>query len=148
MALRVEFFRKGRFVDDRFARQARFVHLQGYGLEQLSVRGNLFSLFKDYNVVHDDVFLGDFVDASVAEHFYERVVVDLVQHVEFFVGVPYEPRGDSRGQQNGHRDADCFRYFNDAFRKIHGHGDAAGQQHGHEQNSDYGVLEIFDEHLP
>ena len=119
------------FIGHRLSGQTGFVHLQGDRLQEYPVGGNLFPLLQQHDIVHDDLLFRYLVHVTVANHFDQRVVVHLIQHVELLVRVPHEPRGHSRREQYGHGNTDGFRDLDDPFREIHGDGDAPGKKYRH-----------------
>ena len=130
-SLHVKFALDRRLVGNGFSREARFVDLQREGFQQYPVGGDLFSLFQYHDVIDHDVFFCHLVHVAVTDDLYQCVVVHLIQHVEFLVGIPDEPRGYACCQQNGDGNTDGFGYLDNAFREIHGNGYSPGKENGY-----------------
>ena len=132
----------GGLADDGFARQVRFVDLQGDGLEQLAVGGHLFARLQHDDVAHNHILAGNLLHVSVADDLDFRLLVHLVQQVELLVGVVFKEESDARGQQDGGDDAYGLGIF-----VLHD-GDDQREEGGHEQHLDHRVLEFLQVEFP
>ena len=141
------------FLDDGLARECGFVHLQGDALQQFAVSGHLGACIEHNDVAHDDIGLGHFGDAAVANDLHKVFIAHGIEEVESTTGLHFKPEADARGQDNGHEDAggleeDVPTAVALAFAEKFKQADTYARQKGEQKDADNGVLEFFKELPP
>ena len=126
----------------RLTGQVRFVHLQGNGFQQFTVRRNLFAGFQHHDIAHHHVFTGNLLHMSVTNYFHQSFFVHCVQQVKLLTGIILKEETDTGSQQNGYYNADSLGIF------ILYNGNNQRKQSGNQQYPHYGVLELLHIQFP
>ena len=145
-----EFFGDMGFLDDRLSRQRTFVDAQRDGFEQRTVGRHLVSGFKHDDIAHHNVLTRHLCHVAVAHHGHRNIVVHLIQHFEFLVGVQLQCKADDRSQQDGNQNANRLKKGVHALAEPERFiaGNAHRKAQGYEQNFYQRVVEFFKELRP
>ena len=134
----------------RLACESALVHAELDGLQELAVGGCLTAGVEHHDVAHHHVAPGHLGDVAAPDNFHRLVVVDLVEHGKFLVGLQLEIESQARGEEDGHEDAHRLEEHLRALaeREIFVDGDTHRQYAGNQQDDDERIAELIQKLFP
>ena len=81
------------------------------GFEEFGIGRNVFTRAEHYDVAHHDVTFRHFGGVAFADYAYGFFVIDLIENLEFLVGLLFKVEGKSCGKEDSHEDTDRFKEY-------------------------------------
>ena len=111
----------------------------------MTVGRHLIAGFENHNVAHHHVFAGYRGYVSVAQYLHGHIVVHLVEHLEFLVGIHFHEETHKSGKRDSDENAKRLKEHSGRLAKSH-HliaRNAYGKHQSHEQYLDKRVVEFL-----
>ena len=116
----------------------------------MAIGRHLVAGFENHDVAHHNVFTGHRCDISVAKHLHGHIVVHLIEHLKFFVGIHFHEETHESGKSDGDENAKRLKEHSCRLAKSHHFiaRNANGKHQGHEQYFYKRVVEFLYELRP
>ena len=91
---------------NRLAGQRRLIDLQCHSLKQFAIGRHLVAGVEHHDIAHDHLSLRHFHRVAIANHDHRLFIVDLIENFKLFLGLIFEIKRKTGGEDYSHKDTD------------------------------------------